>query len=102
MFRAKIACMHGDTNKCIELHEGVINDIKKMSGDKEITPLCFPFYQACIVDFKEIGEAKLALKYNNELVISAEKVFGKDNIFYLGYTFDYYAQLMSENFNLGF
>jgi hypothetical protein len=28
--------------------------------------------------------------------------FGKDNIFYLGYSFDYYAQLMTENFNLGF
>ena len=62
----------------------------------------FPFYQACIQDFKEIGEEKMAQQYNHQLAENVSVVFGTDNIFYLGYSFDYLAQMMTENFNLGY
>ena len=70
--------------------------------EEQDSPLTFPFLQAMITDFKDINEGELAIKYNELLVKAVTNCFGEDNIFYLGYSFDYYAQMMSENFNLGF
>jgi len=64
--------------------------------------MVFPFLQTMITDFKEVGEEEKSQEINDKLVKSAEAVFGTDSIFYLGYTFDYYATMMTKNFNLGY
>ena len=91
-----------DKENCIKYHELAYNTILEIDTVEDVSPLVFPFLQAMITDFKEIGDDKLSQKYNEELVESAKSCFGENNIFYLGYTFDYYCQAMTENFNKGY
>lgn len=101
MFKARFAAMRQEKEECIWLHLETIELVKEGTADQN-SPMLFPFYQTCISDFKDIGEDKLSSQFNHQLVESVTRVFGTDNIFYLGYSFDYLAQMMQENFNLGF
>jgi hypothetical protein len=101
MFKGRAYAILNEKDNCIKYHTAALEKVKSAAG-KDITPLAFPFLQAMVADFKDVGADALSQKCNEELTKSVAEVFGTDNIFYLGYSFDYYAQLMTENFNLGF